>query len=183
MGGNYMSVGLALREARQVKKISQQALGSMGFCSGKLISAIEREERQPSFDIMGKLTYELDDPRLYMEVAEEVTGGVFSVPWLNGDCVDLHRSSVKEKVEEELNEAIESIRLTRICNNPKTCKSDQRRLIRKSILETIDVLVACTTYIAIMCREYEFSVRELFKEHRNKLVERGYLKNMKGCNL
>lgn len=171
-----MSVGLAIREARLNKNFTQEAIGAMGFCSGKLISAIERGERNASFDILSKVTEELDDPKLYLEAANEVTGGVFTVPWLNGDSVDLHRTSVKEKVIEELTEAIRAINLVKTYNNPKACKPDQKELARESVLESIDAYIGIAHYIVIICNEYGLSVKELFTEQRKKLIKNKYLK-------
>lgn len=169
-------LGLAIREARINRNFTQKTVGSIGFCSGKLISAIERGERQPSVDVVERLTKELDDPRLYMEAANEVTGGVFGVSWLDGDCVDLHRASVKEKVIEELSEAIRAINNVKVYDNPKAIKPDRKEYAKKSIQESIDVYDAIAHFIAVMCNEYGLSIKEMFKEHRQKLMERGYLK-------
>jgi transcriptional regulator with XRE-family HTH domain len=169
-------LGLAIKGARLNRNFTQEAVGSMGFCSGKLVSAIERGKRQASFDILGNITKELDDPRLYMEAANEVTGGVFGVSWLDGECADLHRASVKEKVIEELSEAMRAINQVRVYDNPKASKQEQKDLARKSIMESIDVYNAIAHYIAVMCNEYGFSIKELFSEHREKLIDRGYLR-------
>lgn len=179
-GGRGMTaIGLAIRDSRQLKNFTQEKVGAMAFCSGKLVSAIERGERQVSIDVLRNITKGLDEPRVYMEAANEITGGVFGVSWLNGECVDLHRASVKEKVVEELHEAITAIDVLKVCDNPKTCKNEQRELVRKSILEVIDVYVAAAHYIAIMCREYDFDIKDLFQEQREKLVQHGYLRNSK----
>jgi transcriptional regulator with XRE-family HTH domain len=169
-------IGLAIRGARLNKNFTQDAVGSMGFCSGKLVSAIERGERQASMDFLEKLTKEFDDPRLYMEAANEITGGVFGVSWLDGEGVDLHRSSVKEKLIEELSEAIRAINQVKAYDNPKLMKAEQKQLARKSILESIDAFNCIAHYIAVMCNELGFSSKELFEEHKRKLIERGYLK-------
>jgi transcriptional regulator with XRE-family HTH domain len=169
-------LGLALREARLHKNFTQKAIGSMGFCSGKLISAIERGERTINVDILTKVADELDDPRLYLEAANEITGGVFSVPWLNGDSIDLHRTSIKEKVIEELSEAIRAINSVKTYDNPKVCKPEQKELARKSVLESIDAYIGIAHYIIIICNEYELSVKELFTEQREKLIKNKYLK-------
>lgn len=169
-------LGLALREARLVKNFTQESVGNIGFCSGKMISKIERGERQISIDVLEKVTKTLDDPRLYMEAANEITGGVFGVSWLDGDMVDLHRSSVKEKSIEELQEAIDAISAVKTSDNPRFCKIEQREVAKKSILEMIDVFDAAAHYIAIYCREYGFSPKELFYEHNQKNEINGYKK-------
>lgn len=169
-------IGLALRGARLNRNYTQEAVGSIGFCSGKLISAIERGERQVSVDVLEKVTKELDDPRLYMQAASEVTGGVFAVNWLDGDSIDLHRASVKEKLIEELSEAIRAINIVKVYENPKHMKPEQRELAKKSIQECIDVYDCVAHYIAVMCDELGISIKDMFEEHKKKLIERDYLK-------
>ncbi|MDT8717628.1 helix-turn-helix transcriptional regulator [Clostridium sp. 19966] len=173
------SIGLAIKESREIKHITQETVGAMAYCSGKLISAIERGDRNINLSLLKSIASSMDEPRIYMEAANEITDGVFGVPWLDGELVDLHRSSVKEKSIEEFEEAINAIKLTRISDNPKACKQEQRDRVRKSILEVIDVYVAAAHYIAIMCREYDFDIKVLFNEQREKLIEHGYLKNEK----
>lgn len=172
-------IGLAIREARLNRNFTQQTMGSKSYCSGKLISAIERGERQASVDVLEKITSELDDPRLYMEAANEITGGVFGVNWLDGESADLHRASVKEKVIEELSEAIRSINLTKVYINPKSCSKEDVEKVTSSIQETIDVFNASAIYIAVMCREYNIDIKEMFNVQKRKLIERGYIKNKK----
>lgn len=169
-------IGLAIKGARLSRNYTQNAVGLMGYCSGKMISAIERGERQVSVDVLEKVTKQLDDPKLYMQAANEVTGGVFAVNWLDGDSVDLHRASVKEKLIEELSEAIRAINTVRVYENPKHMKPEQRELAKKSIQECIDVYDCVAHYIAVLCDELGFSIKEMFDEHKNKLIERDYLK-------
>jgi transcriptional regulator with XRE-family HTH domain len=169
-------IGLAIRESRQIKRYTQEDVGAMGYCSGKMISAVERGERQISVDVLKNITKGIDEPRVYMEAAAEITGGVFAVSWLDGDCVDLHRSSVKDKVIEELAEAIKAVSSAKVTDNPRLCKMDQREKVKESIEEVIDVYVAAAHYVAIMCREYNFDVKEMFQAQRQKLIEHGYLK-------
>lgn len=169
-------VSEAIKEARLKNNLTQEELGQMGYISLKTVSAIECGRRNIAPDVLGEITRKLDNPRLYMEAADEITGGVFGVPWLNGENVDLHRASVKEKVVEELEEAISAISNIKVMNNPKACKEEQLNKIYKSIEEVIDVYVAAAHYVAVMCDEYGFNIKSLFQEQRRKLIKNGYLR-------
>lgn len=114
-----MSIGQALREARERRGLTQEATGQAGYISGKMVSAIECGRRTVGPDVLERLATKLDYPRLYMEAAAEVTGGVYASPWLDGDGVDLHRASVWAKTCEELNEAIKAVSSADVINAPQ----------------------------------------------------------------
>lgn len=169
-------LGTVIKEAREEKGITQQNLAQNSFLSPKTISAIETGRRALTHENMRIICEELDDPVVYMEAASEVCGEVFSVHWLDGECADLHRASVKEKVIEELSEAIRAINLTKVYKNPKCCTKNDVDTVRKSVQETIDVYVASAIYVAVMCKEYSLDIKEMFKIQKQKLINRGYLR-------
>jgi len=171
-----MTLGLAIKEARLNRNFTQEAVGAMGFCSGKMISAIERGERQANFDVLERITSQLDNPRLYFEASSEITGGVFSANWLDGDAADLHRSSVKDKVLEELAEAINSISIIKAYKKPKVCTKEDYEYVQASIQQAIDAFDASAIYIAVICSDYGIDIKEMFQMHKTKLVEKQYIK-------
>ncbi len=171
-----MSLGVAIKEARLHRNCTQDAVGAMGFCSGKMISAIERGERQVKFDVLERITGKLDDPRLYIEASSEITGGVFSATWLDGEAADLHRASVKDKVLEELEEAISSIGTIKTYRKPETCSQEDVQAVYQSIQQAIDAFDASAIYIAVICNEYGLDIKDMFKEHKIKLLEKKYIK-------
>lgn len=170
-------IGFAIREARELKGISQKDLGKGSYLSYKTISAIETGRRPVTQENLKIICKELDDPRLYFEAASEVCGDVFSVNWLDGEAADLHRSSVKEKSIEELSEAIRAINLTKTYKNPETCTEEDIEVIKASIQETIDVFDASAIYIAVMCREFNLNIKDMFKLHKEKLILKGFLQS------
>lgn len=166
----------AIREARELKGISQKDLGNGSFLSYKTISAIETGRRPVTKENLKNICNELDDPRVYMEAISQICGDVFSVYWLDGKCADLHRASVKEKIIEELSEAIRAINLTKVYKNPACLNDEELKVVEKSIQETIDVYRAAALYIAVMCREFNLDIKEMFQIQTKKLIERRYLK-------
>ncbi|MFL0196446.1 helix-turn-helix domain-containing protein [Clostridium sp. WILCCON 0269] len=174
-GGDGM-IGTAIKETREEKGITQEELGQTSFLSSKTISAIETGRRNLTKESLKAICMELDDPRVYFEAANEVTGDVFALHWLDGEAADLHRASVKDKVIEELDEAIKAINLTRVYKNPIYCNTEDKKAIEESIKETIDVYVASAIYIAVMCKEYSVNIKEMFKDQKEKMINRGYVK-------
>lgn len=171
-----MSLGQALREARERRCLTQEAVGRVGFISGKMVSAIECGRRLAGPDVLERLTTKLDHPRLYMEAAAGVTGGVYCTPWLDGDGVDLHRASVWAKTCEELNEAIKAVSGADVINAPNRADETHRQKVHYSMIQALDARVAIDHYLAVMCEEYGFSILAVYQEHRRKLESRGYVK-------
>lgn len=171
-----MSIGEAIREARKYRGLTQNEAGNIGYVSGKMVSAIECGQRPAGADILERLTTSLDHPRLYMEAVEQVTGGVYCSPWLDGEGVDLHRASVWGKTCEELHEAVKAVSEVDVINAPIRANEDRREMILQSIFQVLDARVASDHYVAIMCQEYGFSLQDLYREHRKKLESRGYIK-------
>lgn len=171
-----MGFGQALREARLKRGVTQQALGSEAYISDSLISDIEHGRRRGSKEVRALLVQALDYARLYMEAAEEVTGGVYCSPWLDGDGVDLHRTSVWAKAQEELQEAIKAVAAADVINSPSRADEAHRQAVWDSLMQVLDARVAIDHYVAVMCEEYGYSILAVYQEHRRKLESRGYVK-------
>ncbi|MEW8956953.1 helix-turn-helix domain-containing protein [Clostridium sp.] len=169
-------LGQVIREVRVRNNLSQMELASEIHYSNKTISAIENNRRDISLEGLSELCGKLDDPRLYIETISKATHGVFSVPWLNGEGTDLHRSSVHNKVMEELVEAIDAMREVKIYKNPNFADKEDLEGIKYSLEQVIDVYTAAATYIAVICEEYCLSPKEAFNNQRRKLELKGYIK-------
>lgn len=167
-------VGEAVKEAREFRHFTQKMVSNLGFCSDKTVSAVESGKRSAGIDILENITRSLDYPRLYMEAVEAITGGAYSSPWLDGEEVDLYRTSVWAKTIEELYEAQMSLKETKLIN--KRTDEITKIQILESMLQALDARVAIDHYVAVICDEYGYSVREVFETHRKKLESRGYIK-------
>ncbi|MFL0196963.1 helix-turn-helix domain-containing protein [Clostridium sp. WILCCON 0269] len=176
-------IGTVMKEAREEKGITQQELGQLSFLSHKTISAIETGKRRLTKENLKNICKELDDPKLYFEAASEIMGDVFSLDWLDGDAADLHRAAVREKVIEELHEAVQAITLTKTSKNPKACDEKDIENIVKSIQETIDVYKASAIYIVVMCKEYSQDIKKMFRIQKEKMIERRYLRGKVKCSM
>jgi transcriptional regulator with XRE-family HTH domain len=170
-----MSVGSALKEARESREGTQEQLALDLNISRQLVSHIETGRRKLPEDIAPKSTERLDCGFYSMEVAHEMTGGSF-VGKLNGDQVDLHRSSVKAKALEELEEAIHHIRDICLVNRPDQSDKEQQEQLKQVLIECVDVIVCLSHFVAVICKEYGISWVRIWKDHKLKLKARKYLK-------
>lgn len=170
-----MSLGQILKEARAQSGYTQLELGDELFVSRSTVAMVETGQRDLPDEVVPVAVGKLDCGFLAMEVASRYTGGAF-VSKLNGDAVDLHRASVKEKSIEEMREALDAVKNVCVANRPERIGESDREKLEHSLLQVIDAIVALTHYVAVVCREYGFSWIKMWKKHRQKLKEDGYLK-------
>lgn len=177
-----MSVGTALKAARERVGLRQVDVGRTIYLSDKTISAYEAGRRRVPKHTAPRLALELDDPRLYMEMTEELCGGVMAPIYLDGENVDLHRASVRDKCVEELSEGIEALAKARAMVNARS--GDQlndidRQQLKKALHELVEAQTAIGMMIAVICETYGFSVAEVYKQHRQELAAKGYISGQK----
>lgn len=173
-----MSIGAIIEEVCRNRGLTQNELGKMGNISPKTVSAIKTGRRNAAKDVLSTWAEKLDNPRIYMEMVKEAGGGVYGSTWLDGENVDLHRTSVFVKTGEELKEALQALAMTErfVINNPNQTSEDEKKQIKEALMQCLDARVAIDTLIAVKCEAYGLSVRDLFQEHQHKLEQRGYIK-------
>ena len=169
-----MGYGQALKEARVFRGWTQSDLSDELFVARSTVAMTETGRRELPDEVIPKAVANLDCGFLAMEVSSHYTAGSF-VAKLNGHAVDLHRASVKEKSIEEMREALDAVKSVCIANRPERIGESDRAKLEHSLLQVIDAIVALTHYVAVVCREYGFSWREMWRRHRKKLRDRGYL--------
>lgn len=170
-----MNFGIRQKEAREAAEMTQMDFGFEINMSRSAVAMIETGKRKMPRDVMGKAVQVIDDGFYTMAAAEEVIGHVW-VPKLDGKYVDLHRCSVSMKTEEEIHEALTAIKGICVSNHPASMPDTQRQELKAALLQVIDAIVALSTYVAVICREYRLSWIQLWREHRVKLKSKGYVK-------
>ena len=176
MSGSANPVGQALQDLIQRQGISQKAVGRAVGYDHSTISGIIRGQRRITDHVAPQVAGALDDPRLHMALSEQASGGAAS-PWLDGPAADLSRVATWAKGLEELEEAIEAGRRTMrvVTRSPAHASPEDRKLIGKALHELVEAVTAGRIAIAIACREYGLSHRELWQEHRAELKRKGYV--------
>ncbi|WP_281659099.1 helix-turn-helix domain-containing protein [Halobacillus sp. Cin3] len=152
---------------------TQQQLSMDIFQSREYITKQENGERKIPPSTLQHFTKTYNNPWLALEAAKEYTG--WGVTKLDGPAVDLHRSSVREKAIEELQEAIEAMQKVTLTKQPSFTQSFELQDIEKSAEEVIDVIGASTAYVATLCEEYGLNWNQLWENHYRKLQSRGYV--------
>lgn len=169
-----MSIGKALANARE-GKYTQEELSFELPVSREAISKYETENRKVPDDLMPQFSRKLDDPFLNMALEFQATGGS-SIPFLNGDYIDRHPAAMKDLVQRETNEALEH--LANACMiKPIHLRTDQEKQeMLQVVMELLDSQASMKNLVAVICKEYKFSMKEIFETWRVTLKARKWKK-------
>jgi len=172
-----MAVYTALRRARKAAHLSLHQLGRRVGYSTQMMSAVETGRRTLAPDVSLASARQLDDPELYMALAEEATGGVMVAIALDGPRVDLHRLAVERKLIEESGETLRALaecgELTN-CGTAGELTPEGRERVKHLLHEAIELQTCVGNKVRTICRDYSFSPAALYREHVAELVQKGY---------
>ncbi|PAQ15042.1 transcriptional regulator [Bacillaceae bacterium SAOS 7] len=162
-----MKIGEKIAEARKRVGFTQKDLseGEEVFCSREAIAKYETGKRPFPKDHFQGVAHTLDDPQFYFDSWEETTGYV-SIPFFDGDYIDQHPSAMKYMVKKETYEALEN--MDKVCwIKPVHIRNNaEQEEIKQVIKELLDAAASMINLVAILCREYGFSMRSIFKQWR-----------------
>lgn len=165
------------KEAREEAGLTQLQLSMDDlFTSREAVSAQENARYHVQPELANYYAKKHNNPWVGLEAASEYVG--WGPPRLDGEAVDLHRSSVATKTVEELEEALNVIHeaVKKLNINPQFTDETDKQTIKKSILEVIDVITAANHYVAVLCREYDISWSDMWNQHKMKLIQRRFLR-------
>ncbi|MDL4842800.1 XRE family transcriptional regulator [Aquibacillus rhizosphaerae] len=165
----------ALKLGRKLTSKTQQQLSMETFLSREAFCQQENEAYKVQPDVTKHFINKYNNPWVAMEAANEYIG--WGVTRLDGRAADLHRSSVKDKLLEELEEAIEAIKKVKTSLNPDMIQSFERQDVERSVQEIIDATKASITWVAIVCDEYGLSWSEEWDKNQTKLKAKQFVRS------
>jgi transcriptional regulator with XRE-family HTH domain len=169
---------VVFQTARMNRGLNQREMGRIMNLSEKTVSAIETGRRNLPQDLTPKAAKVLDDPELYCALQVTVTGGV-ATPWLDGEKVDLHRSSVRDKAIEECSEAIKALAEAKAMVNCKSAEDLGEKgyeQIQEVLHQAVEAETALQILIGVVCKTYDISIAQVYKDHHAELKAKGYIK-------
>lgn len=172
-----MSMGQALKRAREARGLRQSDLGREVFASDKTISAYETGRRRLPRKVTPAVVRRLDSILLAYEAAEEVSAGL-TPPILDGPRADLHRMTTAGFIVSELREA-----LAQVEGNQALLRARQedeldaagRQQIEELLLELVEAETALANGVFVLCETYGVSPMALYRRHRQELAMKGYI--------
>lgn len=161
----------ALREMREGE--TQEQLATELSVSRELISKIENGSRKMPADISRKMMQRKENPRFAMAMRNEYTrtGPI----WLDGPNSDLHRSSVREKTLEELEEVMTLLKNFSFAKPLKNLSHWEEPELEKLLEEVVEAITAMEHLAAVVCEEAGISLIDTWEKHYTHLKAKGFV--------
>ncbi|MFJ8261435.1 helix-turn-helix domain-containing protein [Rummeliibacillus sp. NPDC094406] len=151
----------------------QKTAGEM-HVARETISRYETGKDKVNVDVANKYSKKYDDPCFAMTVQNEYTGT--GPVWLDGPNADLHRSAIKEKTLEELEEAFSRLKETGLSKPLSNLQPFELQEVHEALEELVEAETAISQFIAVVCMETGISYRGLWMDHYRYLISQGFLK-------
>lgn len=168
-------VGEMLKEMRG--EATQLSLGLDLNLTRETVSKYENGRSKVPPDISNKLMKKYDNPWFALQLQHEYTGT--GPVRLDGPNVDLHRSSVKEKVLEELHDATNALESFSMSKPLKRLSSYEMTNLQNVLKEVVELITGADTLLAVVCEEANISYKQLWNDHYIHLRSAGYIGGMK----
>lgn len=164
-----------LTEAMKEMRIGEtQEQVAMEFnVSRESISKYENGHTKLPADVSRAMMKRKENPWFAMAIRNEYTG-TGSIR-LDGPNVDLHRSSVKEKTIEEIEEMMSVLKTISFAKPMNHLSNWERPEIEKLVEEAIEAQTAIDHLIAIVCKEAGISYLDSYQNHYLQLQAKGYV--------
>jgi hypothetical protein len=165
-------VSEALKEVRG--KETQLKFGFEIGAGREAVSKYENGRSKVPADISRIIVNKFDDPKFALAVQHQYTGT--GPIWLNGQNVDLHRCSVREKTIEELEEAICSIKSISLVKPKEAIDPYEKKNMMDMIEEAVEAATALANFIAVTTEHLDISYTGVWSNHYQHLEKAGYIK-------
>jgi transcriptional regulator with XRE-family HTH domain len=166
-----VAIGTEVANARKRKGYTQEQLTLDLPISRESLAKYETGDRRFPKDMYLPVAEKLDDEEFYFITWNEAAG-VVSIPYFDGEYIEHHSASMKHLAQIETNEALDH--LERACwYKPVHSRSDSEKEEMKKVLrELLDAAASMVNLVAVICREYDFSMKDVFKQWRLTLRAR-----------
>jgi transcriptional regulator with XRE-family HTH domain len=157
-----LSIGPTMKEALKHRDMKQLELAFDTNYSRQTVAAWGNETRQIPEESNPKICEALDYPDYYLESWMHFTGGV-GIPVLDGDYIDRHPAAMKDLVQRETNEALEHLEEACMIKPIHTRNAEDREEIKRVIQELLDAACSIINMVSVLCREYDFSMKQIYQ--------------------
>ncbi|PGW38357.1 transcriptional regulator [Bacillus cereus] len=168
-----MSIGKEVAMARKRKGITQEQLSLEIPVSRESLAKYETEKRRIPKDLRKCITEGIDDPQLFFKMWSEAAGHV-SIPFFNGEYIDLHPTSMRYMVQHETNEALKQLDTLCWFKPSQVWSEHEKESMKKAMHEILNATGSMMSLVAVLCDQYGFSMTDIFKYWKVSLRARKY---------
>lgn len=170
-----MKIGEELAKARKRQGITQEQLSYDLPVSRESIAKYETGARKLPDDLRCVVAEAVDDVEFFFASWQDAAGEA-SIPFFNGDYIDRHPASMVFLVKHETGEALERLKDVSWVKPVHTRTTDEKEEMQKVLFELLDAAASTINLVAVVSRDYGFSLRKIFKQWRLTLKIRKYQK-------
>jgi len=166
------NIGLLLKSERKRKGMTQKQLANLipGLTRSS-ISKYESSGNIPQYNIE-KIIEILKSPRLKLAVSGTVVESILL------DKVDLSPLATQQKMIEELEETLDSLKSISLINKLRAddLNDNEREVVFQEVLVQICDLAICSNlFMTSMAENFNFDISKLEKHELNKMKKKGYI--------
>ncbi|SEA52910.1 hypothetical protein SAMN05421743_105189 [Thalassobacillus cyri] len=170
-----MDIKEELVKARNRKGTTQLELAlEANYCRPE-ISKVETGSRKYQPEMRRAFSESLDDPEFYFHTWEDATGFVH-MPYLDGEYIRHEPISMRYFAEQETREALENLDRVKWYKPISSNSEQEREDVKRVIKEILDSAASQVNLVASLCKEYDFSMKTLFREWLVSLKSRRFKK-------
>ncbi|MFD2924204.1 helix-turn-helix domain-containing protein [Halobacillus naozhouensis] len=170
-----MTIKDELVKARHRQDFKQLELAFESNYSRETISKVETGDRKYQPEMRRPFAESVDDPEFFFHTWEDAAGHVH-IPYFDGDHIYQDPLALHHLVDQEAQEAMEKLDQVK-WHKPHSSRSDvEKEEIKRLIYELLDAAASMVNLVAILCRDYGFSMKGLFKDWIITLKARRYKK-------
>lgn len=166
-----MAIESRIAEARDRQGLSQGKLACDLNYSRTTVGKWENGDRKIPDSMYSKIAMSIDDEQYYFECWSE-KAGIVSIPLLNGDYIEQRSANMKYLVQSETNEALEHLNKPCWYKPIRVQSSAEKDEMKQVIKELLDAAASMINLVAVICKEYNFSMRDVFQQWRITLKAR-----------
>jgi transcriptional regulator with XRE-family HTH domain len=170
-----MAIGQMLASARKRQGYSQEELSMDLPISRESLAKYETGSRRVPEDMRRPIAEALDDVEFYFNTWQDAAGEV-AIPYFNGDYVDQHPSSMVFLVKTETAEALQQLDMVSWAKPVHTRTDPEREEMKRVVAELLDAAASIINLVGVLCREYRFSMKDIFKAWKLSLKVRKFNK-------
>lgn len=157
----------SIQRHRERTNRTQEQVAEMLLTTKPNICNIEKGRRNISSEILMTGFERSDDPILIKEMTFEFSNG-YTTPAPSELVFDDHRVCIKERLLNEIHEAVEVLKRNRIDKRPEYCSQEDIENVRRIASETQDVIFEAQALIDKIIIDYHLNPQELSKTRNQR---------------